>query len=86
MVEMDGMFLRTSSVEAACVYVVCTWSWSWDYNIILNKGLQGLTKLKINASSINRRGSDHDMNIYGSGRNFSPLRRSEAIGFDVLWK
>ena len=86
MVEIDGIFLRTSSVEATCIYVVCTWSWSWDYDIILNKGLLDLTKLNTSTGSIYRRGFDHGMNIYGFGRNLSPLRRNEAIGFDVLSK
>ena len=42
---MKGMFLRTSSVEAAYIYVACMWSWSWEHDKSLNKGQQDLTKL-----------------------------------------
>ena len=68
MVEIYGMFLRTSSVLVACVYTAHTWSWSWDYDIILNLDQQGLTRLNVSTSS---KYIDEVLNMvwtYGFGR------------------
>ena len=42
---MEGIFLRTSSVEAACICVARAWSWSWEYDKSLDKGQQDFTTL-----------------------------------------
>jgi hypothetical protein len=47
----ESMFLRTPRVEAADI-CGCKWSWSWEHDLSLDKGLTRVDQTQYKASSL----------------------------------